>query len=52
MSLREELLERFFRYVAVESQSDMAATVLPSTPGQQALAELLAAELRESLEQD
>lgn len=47
MSLREELLERFFRYVAVESQSDMAATVLPSTPGQQALAELLAAELRE-----
>ncbi len=46
MSLRDELLERFFRYVAVESQSDGAATTLPSTPGQQELAELLAGELR------
>ncbi|CAM5763994.1 peptidase T [Bosea minatitlanensis] len=46
MSLRDELLERFFRYVAVESQSDAAATTLPSTPGQQRLAELLAQELR------
>ncbi|WP_089174131.1 peptidase T [Bosea sp. AS-1] len=46
MSLRDELLERFFRYVAVESQSDAAATTLPSTPGQQKLAELLASELR------
>lgn len=46
MSLRDELLERFFRYVAVESQSDAAATTLPSTPGQQKLAELLAGELR------
>lgn len=46
MSLRDELLERFFRYVAVESQSDASATTLPSTPGQQKLAELLAGELR------
>lgn len=46
MSLRDELLERFFRYVAVESQSDASATTLPSTPGQQKLAELLASELR------
>ncbi|WP_353182612.1 peptidase T [Bosea sp. (in: a-proteobacteria)] len=46
MSLRDELLERFFRYVAVESQSDAAAKTLPSTPGQQRLAELLAQELR------
>ena len=40
MSLRDELLERFFRYVAVESQSDASATTLPSTPGQQKLADL------------
>jgi tripeptide aminopeptidase len=47
MSLREHLLERFFRYLAIESQSDPRATSLPSTPGQQRLADLLAGELRE-----
>lgn len=47
MSIREQLIERFFRYVAVESQSDAKATTLPSTPGQQRLADLLAEELRE-----
>lgn len=46
MSVRQQLIERFFRYVAVESQSDARATTLPSTPGQQRLAELLADELR------
>lgn len=46
MSVRDKLLERFLRYVAIESQSDMKATRLPSTPGQQVLAELLAEELR------
>ncbi|WP_420102649.1 peptidase T [Bosea sp. (in: a-proteobacteria)] len=46
MTLRDELLDRFFRYVAVDTQSDAAATTLPSTPGQQVLAELLAEELR------
>lgn len=46
MTLRDELLDRFFRYVAIETQSDAAATTLPSTPGQQVLAELLAGELR------
>lgn len=46
MTLRDDLLDRFFRYVAVESQSDAAATTLPSTPGQQVLAEMLADELR------
>ena len=46
MTLREDLLDRFFRYVAVESQSYAAATTLPSTPGQQVLAEMLAEELR------
>lgn len=47
MSIREQLIERFFRYLAIESQSDSRATTLPSTAGQQRLAELLAAELRE-----
>lgn len=46
MSIREQLIERFFRYLAIESQSDAKAATLPSTPGQQRLAELLAEELR------
>lgn len=46
MTIRAELTERFLRYVAIESQSDAAATTLPSTPGQQRLADLLAQELR------
>lgn len=46
MSIRQQLIERFFRYLAVPSQSDIKATTLPSTPGQQRLAELLADELR------
>lgn len=46
MTVREELIERFLRYVAVESQSDAKAATLPSTPGQQHLAEILAGELR------
>lgn len=45
MSLREQLIERFFRYLAVESQSDGKAVRLPSTQGQQRLAALLAQEL-------
>jgi len=46
MSIREQLIERFFRYLAVESQSNAEATMLPSTPGQQTLAALLARELQ------
>lgn len=46
MSIREQLMERFFRYAAVPSQSDAKSASLPSTPGQQQLAELLADELR------
>lgn len=46
MSIREQLIERFFRYAAVESQSNAKSASLPSTPGQQRLAELLAQELR------
>lgn len=47
MNTRHELLTRFFRYVAIESQSDQRATALPSTAGQHALAALLAAEMRD-----
>lgn len=46
MSIRDELVERFVRYLAIESQSDPKASTLPSTPGQQTLANLLAQELR------
>lgn len=44
--LEKQLTERFFRYLAVSSQSDDNITSLPSTPGQQKLAELLAEELK------
>ncbi|MGI4953786.1 MAG: peptidase T [Janthinobacterium lividum] len=44
-SLPDQLVQRFFRYLAIPSQSDARATMLPSTPGQWRLAELLAAEL-------
>lgn len=44
-ALAEQLIARFFRYLAVASQSDASAPTLPSTEGQRALAELLKAEL-------
>jgi tripeptide aminopeptidase len=44
-AIAENLIQRFFRYLAVESQSDATATVVPSTTGQRHLAELLQAEL-------
>lgn len=46
MDLRDELTQRFFRYLAIESQSDARSTSLPSTQGQQRLAALLASELQ------
>lgn len=46
MSVRSELVDRFFRYAAIESQSDERSETLPSTPGQHELAALLAAEMR------
>jgi tripeptide aminopeptidase len=46
MGIRDELVERFLRYVAIESQSEAAAETLPTSPGQQVLAALLADELR------
>jgi len=44
---QDALLERFFRYVALDTQSDPASKDSPSTPGQFDLAHLLADELRE-----
>ncbi len=44
-ALSAQLTSRFFRYLSVTSQSDPAATRLPSTPGQQVLAQMLADEL-------
>ncbi len=44
---RDELVARFFRYAAIESQSVAASTRLPSSQGQLELARLLAQELRE-----
>ncbi|MFU0842449.1 MAG: tripeptide aminopeptidase [Burkholderia sp.] len=45
--MKEEILERFLRYAAVTTQSDPAATSVPSTEGQRKLAALLAGELKE-----
>lgn len=45
--LAEALVQRFFRYLSVTSQSDAAAKQLPSTPGQHRLAEVLRDELRQ-----
>ena len=40
-----ELVDRFLRYVGIDSQSNGAVTCCPSTPGQRQLAELLKSEL-------
>ncbi|MBP2171509.1 tripeptide aminopeptidase [Erwinia toletana] len=45
--LANQLSRRFYRYLAVSSQSDAQATVLPSTPEQHEMAKMLAAELRQ-----
>ncbi|ERK15610.1 peptidase T [Serratia fonticola] len=45
--LATQLTQRFFRYLAVTSQSNPAVSTLPSTPGQFAMAEMLAEELRQ-----
>lgn len=43
--LGKQLEQRFYRYLAIESQSDAASTIVPSTEGQRELAKLLAEEL-------
>lgn len=45
MDISTELTERFFRYLAIATQSDATSSKLPSTPGQMELAHLLAKEL-------
>ena len=45
-NLAAQLTSRFYRYLAVTSQSDAKSTTLPSTPEQHAMAQLLADELR------
>lgn len=44
--LASQLTQRFFRYLAITSQSDAAATTLPTTPGQLNMARALAQELQ------
>lgn len=44
--LASQLTQRFFRYLAITSQSDAAATTLPTTPGQLDMACALAQELQ------
>ncbi|MBN8892258.1 MAG: peptidase T [Rhodospirillales bacterium] len=44
--LADQLVARFFRYLAVTSQSDAKATTVPSTPGQWDMVRLLEGELR------
>ena len=41
------VLDRFLKYVSVDSQSDADSAAVPSTPGQTALARMLVAELEE-----
>ncbi|WP_426617036.1 peptidase T [Raoultella sp. R2A007] len=44
--LTSQLTQRFFRYLAISSQSDARATTLPTTPGQHDMARELADELQ------
>ncbi len=45
--LADRLIERFFRYLAVTSQSDASVATVPSTPGQWDMVRLLEGELRQ-----
>lgn len=47
MQTTQTLINRFFRYLAISSQSFDKATTVPSTPGQWEMAKLLAQELTE-----
>lgn len=44
--MKTSALERFLRYVRVDTRSDESSTATPSTPGQLVLLEMLAGELR------
>src|SRR5512147_2656520 len=45
--MRSSALERFLRYVTIDTRSDEHSTTCPSTPGQLVLLRVLVAELRE-----
>jgi tripeptide aminopeptidase len=45
--MNNDLLQRFLRYVQVDTQSDETSTTFPSTPGQLVLLEMLKQELNE-----
>lgn len=47
MSMKEEIIKRFFTYVKVDTQSDENNPNCPSTPGQLELGRMLAEELKE-----
>lgn len=47
MSLEKQLQKRFFRYVAIESQSSAESSTIPSTKSQWNMVELLSKELKE-----
>ena len=46
-TMRNELVERFFRYTAISSQSNAAIAEVPTSPGQWEMVRLLASELEE-----
>ena len=48
--LSRQLTHRFFRYLAITSQSDPRVKTLPSTPGQHDMARELAQELAQLAE--
>ncbi|TNG95163.1 peptidase T [Pasteurellaceae bacterium USgator11] len=45
--MQQQLIERFFRYLAISSQSNAAASSVPSSDGQWKMAELLSEELKQ-----
>jgi tripeptide aminopeptidase len=45
LNLQKRLKDRFFRYIAIESQSQEGVNEVPSTPGQWTLARLLMRDL-------
>ncbi len=45
--MKEQLLEKFKRYISIDTQSDPASDEFPSSPGQHELARLLVNELKE-----
>ena len=47
LPLASQLTQRFFRYLAITSQSDPSATTLPTTVGQHEMARELAKELEQ-----